>query len=268
MSYKKILFSHYPFCIFVLAFLLSFILSLFTVVPESDISRYGSIVTSFTEGDWSMVFHPRISPLVPLIAGGIAWGLLTLMIPLMPDREAALKAEHLNGSRSFDGKNACIQGVVSSSSLLYLKEDFPAERFAAFELLPEGAEKTVLLYVDRDSPMMAEFASLPILSKRLFHGKVYSEDAMIMMVLESMDSSSSSSSSPLKTSATKTSAPVMRSEENAPGATSAAGSTTFFPHSSPHSSPGAIVPVPSSSASAGGEEGISASAAVQHLPAS
>lgn len=73
MSYKKILFSHYPFCIFVLAFLLSFILSLFTVVPESDISRYGSIVTSFTEGDWSMVFHPRISPLVPLIAGGIAW---------------------------------------------------------------------------------------------------------------------------------------------------------------------------------------------------
>ena len=71
MSYKKILFSHYPFCIFVLAFLLSFILSLFTVVPESDISRYGSIVTSFTEGDWSMVFHPRISPLVPLIAGGI-----------------------------------------------------------------------------------------------------------------------------------------------------------------------------------------------------
>lgn len=210
----------------------------------------------------------RIGAPAALLAGGIAWGLLTLMIPLMPDREAALKAEHLNGSRSFDGKNACIQGVVSSSSLLYLKEDFPAERFAAFELLPEGAEKTVLLYVDRDSPMKAEFASLPILSKRLFHGKVYSEDAMIMMVLESMDSSSSSSSSPLKTSATKTSAPVMRSEENAPGATSAAGSTTFFPHSSPHSSPGAIVPVPSSSASAGGEEGISASAAVQHLPAS
>ncbi len=133
----------------------------------------------------------RIGAPAALLAGGIAWGLLTLMIPLMPDREAALKAEHLDGSRSFDGKNACIQGVVSSSSLLYLKENFPAERFAAFELLPDGAEKTVILYVDRDSPMMAEFATLPILTKRLFHGKVYSDGAMIMMVLESIGSSSS-----------------------------------------------------------------------------
>ena len=210
----------------------------------------------------------RIGAPAALLAGGIAWGLLTLMTPLMPDREAALKAEHLDGSRSFEGKNACIQGVVSSSSLLYLKEDFPAERFAAFELLPDGAEKTVILYVDRDSPMMAEFASLPILSKRLFHGKVYSEDAMIMMVLESMDSSSSSSG-PLKTSAAKTSASVMRSERNASEATSAAGTAAVFPRSSPHSSPGGVVPVPSSSVSAGGGEGSSASAAtVRQMPAS
>ena len=73
MFRKEFLLRHYPFCIFVLAFLLSLILALFTVMPESDIARYGSIVISFTEGDWAMVFHPRISPLVPLIAGVVAW---------------------------------------------------------------------------------------------------------------------------------------------------------------------------------------------------
>lgn len=69
MFHKDVIQRYYPCAIFILAFFLSLILAWFTVVPESDIARYGSIVTSFTEGDWQAVFHPRISPLVPVLGG-------------------------------------------------------------------------------------------------------------------------------------------------------------------------------------------------------
>jgi len=56
-----------------LAFILCFILAFFTAVPMIDIARYGNIVRSFLDGDWAHVFHPRISPLMPLVAGCAAW---------------------------------------------------------------------------------------------------------------------------------------------------------------------------------------------------
>lgn len=73
-SWKEWILKQDSFCLFVLAFLLSLLLAICTPMPESDIARYGSIVASFTEGDWRMVFHPRISPLMPLLAGVVATG--------------------------------------------------------------------------------------------------------------------------------------------------------------------------------------------------
>ena len=105
-----------------------------------------------------------IGALAVLLASCIAWGLLMLMSPLMPDRPALVTHAMPDGTRTFDGKNAYIQGTVSVASLEHLPaaalKIVPSD-YAVFELYPQEAKTPVFVYVPRNSPLMEKFQALP-----------------------------------------------------------------------------------------------------------
>ena len=120
----------------------------------------------------------KIGALAALLASCIAWGLLMLMSPLMPDRPALVSGAMLDGTRSFDGKNVYIEGTVPVETGDYLLADMgiASPDYAAFELRPQGAKTPVFVYVSRKSPLLAEFQSLPT-ENAFFRGRLYTRDS-------------------------------------------------------------------------------------------
>ena len=120
----------------------------------------------------------KIGALAALLASCIAWGLLMLMSPLMPDRPALVSGGMLDGTRTFEGKNVYIEGSVPVETGDYLLADtgIASPDYAAFELRPQGAKTPVFLYVSRTSPLLAEFQSLPT-ENAFFRGRLYTRDS-------------------------------------------------------------------------------------------
>ena len=120
----------------------------------------------------------KIGALAALLASCIAWGLLMLMSPLMPDRPALVTHAMLDGTRTFEGKNVYIEGsaVVEASDYLLADQGITQKDYAAFELRPQGAKTPVFVYVPRTSPLMERFQSLPTESA-FFRGRLYSRDS-------------------------------------------------------------------------------------------
>ena len=120
----------------------------------------------------------KIGALAALLAGGIAWGLLMLMSPLMPDRPALVRHEMLDGARTFSGKNVYIEGTIHATAADYLlqEEKIDPEGYAAFELRPQGARTPVFVYVARTSPLLEKLQKLPT-EHCFFRGRLYTKDS-------------------------------------------------------------------------------------------
>ncbi|MBO4304987.1 MAG: hypothetical protein J6A21_10415 [Lentisphaeria bacterium] len=120
----------------------------------------------------------RIGALAALVAACIAWGLLMLAAPLMPDRPVLMKPELLDGSRSFEGKNAYILGQLKPS---------PAPRFILkTPAVTSSAYRNFLLHAGKDiPPVLAYVPKNPVLREKIssrndvssyFRGKLYLVD--------------------------------------------------------------------------------------------
>ena len=59
----------YPFWIFLTALVLSLSIAVCTQIPVTDMNRYCPMAHAFSIGDWGNAFHPRVSPLVPVLGG-------------------------------------------------------------------------------------------------------------------------------------------------------------------------------------------------------
>lgn len=120
----------------------------------------------------------KIGALAALLAGGIAWGLLMLMSPLMPDRPALVRHEMLDGARTFSGKNVYIEGTIHATAADYLlqEEKIDPEGYEAFELRPQGARTPVFVYVARTSPLLEKLQKLPT-EHCFFRGRLYTKDS-------------------------------------------------------------------------------------------
>ena len=68
---KKLLSSPAPLAL--LGLLIALSLSLITIVPLRDVAtRYAPMADAFAAGNWSNAFHPRVPPLLPVLAGVVA----------------------------------------------------------------------------------------------------------------------------------------------------------------------------------------------------
>ncbi len=64
-----------PVLIFVLIWILLLPALLFSELPKRDVaSRYAPMAEAFAAGEWEFAFHPRVTPLLPMVAGGIVRG--------------------------------------------------------------------------------------------------------------------------------------------------------------------------------------------------
>ena len=63
-----------PLLIFLLIWLLLIPVFLVSDFPKRDVAaRYAPMAEAFASGDWRFAFHPRITPLLPVCAGGWTW---------------------------------------------------------------------------------------------------------------------------------------------------------------------------------------------------
>lgn len=101
----------------------------------------------------------RIGALAALVASCIAWALLMLLAPVMPDRPVLVKAEMLDGSRLFDGKNAFVQGVVRKTlhkEFILEKHNITEEKYENFAFYAGKNQKAVKMYAAKNSPLLKE----------------------------------------------------------------------------------------------------------------
>ena len=62
-----------PVLIFALIWILLLPALLFSELPKRDVaSRYAPMAEAFAAGEWEFAFHPRVTPLLPVVAGAIA----------------------------------------------------------------------------------------------------------------------------------------------------------------------------------------------------
>ena len=120
----------------------------------------------------------KIGALAALLSSCIAWGLLMLMSPLMPDRPALVTHAMLDGTRFFDGKNVYVEGSATVDTADYLLADIGITQadYAAFEFRPQGAKTPIFVYVPRNSPLLESFQSLPT-ETAYFRGRLHTRDS-------------------------------------------------------------------------------------------
>lgn len=123
-----------------------------------------------------------------ILAGLIAWGGLTLLNPLMPDRYVALKPAHLapNSGKVFDRKNVSITARVGKAA------ETAADGDLMVTLLPagiDGAEPaTVATRVPRDAAELIGKLQAAGSSQATFRGKLTSSpEGILSLLLEDVE---------------------------------------------------------------------------------
>ena len=119
----------------------------------------------------------RIGAVASFVAAVIAWLLLILAAPLMPDRPSFVKPEMLGGIRFFENKHSVIEGYVKkapSPEYVIKEKNITEKDFNHYILHTDSSYVPIMLYVPKNSPMNKDIVSKDRKDLLYYRGRLYS----------------------------------------------------------------------------------------------